>query len=138
MRTFLLVSLLAATAAAGCSRPAEHGAAAEQAAKISAVSVDELDQLLARNDAKPVDANGVSTRRQMGVIPGAVLLTDMDSLDNLPADKATNLVFYCANPSCGASEYAAAKAMAAGYSHVKVLPAGIAGWVKAGKMTASI
>jgi len=137
MRTLLLVSLLAATAVAGCAKPADH-AAAEQPPKISAISVDELDQMLARQECKPVDANGDSTRRQMGVIPGAVLLTDMDSLDKLPADKATHLVFYCANTSCGASEYAAAKAMTAGYTHVNILPAGIAGWVKAGKPTASI
>ena len=90
MRTLLLVSLLAATAVAGCAKPADH-AAAEQPPKISAISVDELDQMLARQECKPVDANGDSTRRQMGVIPGAVLLTDMDSLDKLPADKVVML-----------------------------------------------
>jgi rhodanese-related sulfurtransferase len=138
MRTILLASLLAATAATlGCAK-ADRATPAEHAAPIAQVSVDELDQLLARSDCKPVDANGDSTRRQMGVIPGAVLLTDMDSLDKLPADKATPLVFYCANTACGASHYAAEKAMTAGYTHVKVLPEGIAGWVKAGKKTTSI
>jgi rhodanese-related sulfurtransferase len=139
MRTLLFASLLAIAASTGCSK-ADRGPAeqAVQAAPIAKLTVDELDQQLARNECKPVDANGESTRRQMGVIPGAVLLTDMDSLDKLPADKSTHLVFYCANTACGASEYAAEKAAAAGYTHVKVLPDGIAGWVKAGKKTTSI
>jgi rhodanese-related sulfurtransferase len=139
MRKLLLVSLLAVAAGTGCSKAADPGAATEQVAgKIATISVDELDQLLAHDGGQAVDANGDSTRKQMGVIPGAVLLTDVDSIGNLPADKAKNLVFYCANPSCSASHYAAEKALAAGYAHVKVLPEGIAGWVKAGKKTTSI
>ena len=74
----------------------------------------------------------------MGVIPGAVLLRDMDAVDQLPADKSTGLVFYCANPACGASHEAAEHAITAGYTHVQVLPEGIAGWVKAGKKTSSL
>ena len=48
------------------------------------------------------------------------------------------LVFYCTNASCSSSHYAAEKAITAGYTHVKVMPDGIAGWVKAGKKTSSI
>jgi rhodanese-related sulfurtransferase len=73
----------------------------------------------------------------MGVIPGAVLLRDLDAIDQLPPDKATGLVFYCTNSACRASHEAAEKAIAAGYTHVRVLPDGIAGWVKAGKRTAA-
>ena len=94
--------------------------------------------MLARSDGQAVDANGDATRKKMGVIPGAVLLTNMDAVNELPADKARNLVFYCANPACGASHEAAEKARLAGYKNVKVLPEGIAGWVKAGKKTSSI
>lgn len=107
------------------------------AAPVSSVSVDELDHLLANHQCTAVDANGDSTRRQMGVIPGAVLLRDLDAIDQLPRDKATGLVFYCANSACRASHEAAEKAIAAGYRHVRVLPDGIAGWVKAGKRTAA-
>jgi rhodanese-related sulfurtransferase len=86
----------------------------------------------------PVDANGKSTRESQGVIPGAVLLTSSSSYDvkELPANKANSLVFYCASESCGASTQAARKAMEAGYTDVAVLPAGIAGWKKAGQTTA--
>jgi rhodanese-related sulfurtransferase len=140
MRKLLLGCLLGAQvlASTGCTKAREPGEHAAAVAPIASVTVDELDHMLATGNCQAVDANGDPTRRQMGVIPGAVLLTDMDSLDKLPADKATSLVFYCANPACGASEYAAAKAMTAGYTHVKVLPEGIAGWVKAGKKTSSI
>jgi len=139
MRTLLLVSALAfigagAAGAAGCSK-ADHSSSAPV---VATVTVDELDQMLARHDVQPVDANGDSTRRKLGVIPGAVLLDDIDAVDKLPPDRTRNLVFYCANPECGASHEAAEHAIVAGYTHVKVLPDGIAGWVKAGKKTESL
>jgi rhodanese-related sulfurtransferase len=141
-RLSLLASLLALGSVTGCSRAQDHDGAAVTAqrapAPIATVSVDELDQMLARPDCQAVDANGNATRQKMGVIPGAVLLTDPESIDQLPPDKARHLVFYCANTSCGASHLAAEKAITAGYTHVQVLPEGIAGWVKAGKKTASI
>ena len=142
MRKLLLISLLATSVAvgagAGCSRSDQDVAKDPARIKIAQVSVDELDQMLARNECQAVDANPNTTRQQMGVIPGAVLLADVDSIDKLPADKTRSLVFYCANPECGASHHAAMKAILAGYSHVKTLPDGIAGWVKAGKKTSSI
>jgi rhodanese-related sulfurtransferase len=136
----LIASVISVLAlGAGCSRTQESDAATtDSQAKIARVTVDELDHLLAASEAQAVDANGDLTRRKMGVIPGAVLLRDADSIDALPADKAKHLVFYCANTSCGASHHAAHKALTAGYTHVQVLPEGIAGWVKAGKKTASI
>ncbi|HEX7842678.1 MAG TPA: rhodanese-like domain-containing protein [Kofleriaceae bacterium] len=143
MRTLLACSLLASSlwAGASCSRDsatAERASARPAGATVSTVSVDQLDRMLANHACQPVDANGDTTRKRMGVIPGAVLLRDMDAVDQLPADKARPLVFYCANPACGASHEAAEKAITAGYTHVHVLPDGIAGWVKAGKQTASI
>jgi rhodanese-related sulfurtransferase len=137
LRDCLLGSSIALAAATGCSKGPDASADLTPA-QVATVSVDELDQMLAHGDCQAVDANGEPTRQRMGVIPGAVLLTSMDSLDGLPADKTRNLVFYCANTACGASHYAAEKAMTAGYTHVKVLPEGIAGWVKAGKKTSSI
>jgi rhodanese-related sulfurtransferase len=133
--------VLAASGSGGsgvaCSKPRDD--ARDQAAQpqIAAVSVDELDRMLAGNDCVAVDANGDTTRRRMGVIPGAVLLAD-DSLARLPPDKSKRLVFYCANEACRSSHEAATRAFLAGYTDVKVMPAGIAGWVRAGKKTASI
>jgi rhodanese-related sulfurtransferase len=136
-RSLLGLGLLV-SAGSACSRRAdapEQRPAATVA--VAPVSVDELDHLLASHQCVAVDANGDSTRRRMGVIPGAVLLRDTGAVDQLPADKATGLVFYCTNSACGASHEAAEMAIAAGYRHVRVMPDGIAGWVKAGKPTAA-
>lgn len=133
MRTLLALALLAA----GCSRAPEREPASEVAA-VGSVTVDQLAQGLAAGTYQAVDANGDQTRQRMGVIPGAVLLRDYASADGLPADKARGLVFYCANTACSASHEAARAAVAAGYRDVKVMPEGIAGWVKAGKRTQSI
>jgi len=138
MRTLLLTALLA-VAATGCSKKSSE-ATSQKADKLGEVTIDQLDTMLAKNDCVPVDANGEQTRRKLGVIPGAVLLTDSEtfSTSELPTDKSKALVFYCANTSCGASDEAAHKAMTAGYTNVKVLPDGIAGWVKAGKKVQNI
>ncbi|MBA3458874.1 MAG: rhodanese-like domain-containing protein [Deltaproteobacteria bacterium] len=136
MRTLFLASALAfVTTTAGCSKAKDTAEA-----NVPTVSVAELDASLSKAAAIPVDANGERTRKKLGIIPGAVLLTDSDNwaISELPADKTKPLVFYCANTSCGASHEAAEKAMTAGYTNVKVLPDGIAGWVKAGKKAASI
>ncbi len=143
MRWFVGISLLVLAASAGCARHSEELAGDRAAptapvATASTVSVEQLDQLLAAHTSRAVDANTELTRRRMGIIPGAVLLRDFESIDNLPADKAQGLVFYCANTWYEASHQAATRAIAAGYTHVQVLPEGIAGWVKAGKPTASI
>jgi rhodanese-related sulfurtransferase len=136
MRMLLACSLLASLGVGlglGCSRDPSA-----RRAPVATVSIDELDRMLANHECQAVDANGDATRKRMGVIPGAVLLRDMDAVDQLPADRTRDLVFYCANTACGASHEAAEKAITAGYTHVQVLPDGIAGWVKAGKKTASI
>ena len=135
MRNLLLCTLLGLATATGCAKSAAP-AADQAAAVVPTVSVDECDQQLAKG-AQAVDANGEQTRKKLGVLPGAVLLTDSESfaVSELPADKAKPLVFYCANTSCGASHEAAGKALTAGYTNVKVMPDGIAGWVKAGKKT---
>ena len=141
MRALLVSSLLASSlviGATGCSRDRDRAPARGTVSTVSTVSVDQLDRMLANHECQAVDANGDATRRRMGVIPGAVLLRDMDAVDQLPADRTRGLVFYCANTACGASREAAERAITAGYTHVQVLPDGIAGWVKAGKKTTSI
>lgn len=143
MRKILLATVLSIAslaAVAGCSKSTtEPPVTGEAASKVPTVSVDQLDTMMA-SGCQPVDANGEGTRKKMGIIPGAVLLSDSDTFSpkELPADKAKPLVFYCANTHCGASHDAAEKAITAGYTNVKVLPDGIAGWVKAGKKVAQI
>jgi rhodanese-related sulfurtransferase len=133
MRTILLAAVLALGPGAACTRAADR--TAEHGSKVPLVSVDELDRKLAKGECVPIDANGTGTRKKLGVVPGAVLLSDSEafSLSELPADKARELVFYCGSTQCGASHEAAERALTAGYTNVKVMGEGIAGWVKAGK-----
>lgn len=138
MRT-LLLSVILAAAAAGCSKDDKPEPAADRpSAQVPNVTIDELAAKLGEYQA--VDANGEATRKRLGIIPGAILLSDSEafSLSELPADKAKPLVFYCANTHCGASHEAAGRALHAGYKNVKVLPDGIAGWAKAGKQVTRI
>jgi rhodanese-related sulfurtransferase len=134
MRILLLAMLLGA--AGGCSKPSSNKA--EPA--LATLTIDQLEAKLARGECRAVDANATPTRQRFGVIPGAVLLSDYEAYlpSELPADKSKGLVFYCTNEHCGASEEAASRALTAGYTDVKVLPAGILGWTKAGKQTAKL
>jgi rhodanese-related sulfurtransferase len=111
--------------------------APHQAATPKQVTVGEVAQLTKGKTVLAVDANDASTRKAEGVIPGAILLTSSSQYDvkELPSDKATKLVFYCANQRCGASQGAAERALEAGYVDVAVMPEGIVGWKKAGQPT---
>ena len=107
MRLALLAAVLS-LAAAGCSKskpaPTATASAAAPAAKpaaaeIPSMTVDEVDHELAAKQITAVDCNDNLLRRKMGVIPGAILLADIESYDAsvLPADKGAKLVFYCHN-----------------------------------------
>ncbi|MBP9086978.1 MAG: rhodanese-like domain-containing protein [Kofleriaceae bacterium] len=129
-----VVGLLAAGAIGGCKKP-NAAPAAKAEAPLTSVSVSDLEASLARGECVPVDANSDATRKRMGIIPGAVKLSDSDTFatSELPADKAKHLVFYCGGEQCQASHTAARRAIAAGYANVKIMSAGISGWVDAGK-----
>lgn len=135
----LVFSMLVATAACTNAKSKLDPMLAPEAT-VPTITVDELDQKLAAGELQAVDANGPGTRQKLGVIPGAVLLSDYEAFlpSELPADKSKGLVFYCANQQCGASHEAAEKAITAGYRNVRVLPAGIAGWRQAGKPTQQV
>jgi len=103
MRNFLLAVALSITAVAGCAKPdkAVSPPAPDKAEdKLPSMTIDEVDRALAANEAKAVDCNGEATRKKMGVVPSAILVTDDESYaaSELPADKTTKLVFYCADP----------------------------------------
>ena len=111
MRLALLAAVLS-LAAAGCSKsksapgaPAATASSAAPAAKpaaaeIPSLTVDEVDHELAAKQITAVDCNDNLLRRKTGVIPGAILLADIESYDAsvLPADKGAKLVFYCHDP----------------------------------------
>jgi hypothetical protein len=66
------------------------------------IHVADLAKLMAdpSSQVQVYDANHASTREKFGVIAGAHLLSSYDNYDvarELPADKNTKLVFYCAD-----------------------------------------
>jgi rhodanese-related sulfurtransferase len=104
-------------------------------AGLAPLEVDRVAELLDKKEAVPVDANKADTRTELGTLPGAILLSDAKGyeLSELPEDKSKKLVFYCGSEKCLSAPKAAKRAEAAGYTDVHVMPAGIRGWVKAGK-----
>ncbi len=116
---------------------AEVKVAAADVTEVQEVSVEEVKQLIADKSAKfaIVDANNDGARKDAGTIANAILLTSYNqyALSELPANKATTLVFYCYNSYCQASHAAAERAIGEGYTDVRVMKAGIAGWNKANK-----
>lgn len=136
MRVVAISALLLLGGAAACGKAEKpEPGVATATSDVPSISVDEVDRGLASGTVVPVDTNGTKTRARLGVIPGAVLLSDYElfGLSELPADKAKTLAFYCANAQCTASHEAARRARFAGYTNVQVMDAGIAGWVAAGK-----
>lgn len=105
------------------------------------VTVATLDKWIKSKKVVVLDANGEGTRKKHGIIPNAVLLSSYDEYNiakELPKDKNTQLVFYCANTKCTAAPKAAQRAMKAGYKNVSHLSVGIMGWKKAGKKVGQI
>lgn len=102
---------------------------------IKEVSIKEVQQYVQTKPANVVilDANNADARKSAGTIPGAILLSSYNqySLNELPKDKNSTLVFYCYNNYCQASHAAAERALTAGYKNATVLKAGIDGWNKA-------
>lgn len=113
---------------------AESADESKEEAKIPEVSVDKADALL-KEGAVAVDANSKRTRKKYGVVPNAVVLTSSAKYDlaQLPEDKSKELIFYCSNTYCTASDTAAERAQANGYEKVNVMREGIKGWKESGK-----
>lgn len=84
-----------------------------------------------------IDVNSVQSW-QAAHVPGARRLDAPTlSADDLPADRAAALVFYCSNPLCSKAPNGARRARQMGYTDVAVMSAGIKGWIAAGLPTAS-
>jgi len=92
------------------------------------------DVLAAANakSAVIIDANGPDSYKA-GHVPGALSFAAIknDLAASLPADKNTLIIAYCGNPKCGAYLSAAKAAKQLGYTNIKHMAAGIAGWNEA-------
>jgi rhodanese-related sulfurtransferase len=96
---------------------------------LKSISPDELHQLIQKQQVTVIDVNS----RQSWIkarVPGALNLDPTDyNQSDLPPDKDSSLVFYCSNPMCRKAPNAARRAKKMGYGNVKVMSAGITGWL---------
>jgi len=91
-----------------------------------------LTDVKAQADAKTaviIDANSPESYKA-GHVPGALSFAAIKAnlAASLPADKNTLIIAYCGNPKCGAYLQAAKAAEKLGYTNIKHMSAGIAGW----------
>ncbi|HEX3776497.1 MAG TPA: rhodanese-like domain-containing protein [Polyangiaceae bacterium] len=119
--------------------PAAEPGKSTEAKAVPEVTVQQVASYTKDKSATVFDANDPDTRKEFGVVPGAVLLASHKDypLTQLPAAKSDKLVFYCGGTQCRASDAAAARAASAGYTDVSVMRAGIRGWKDAGMPTSA-
>ena len=107
-----------------------------RAAEFPDITIKELKTEMAAKKVALLDANGTETWEK-GHIPGAINFetTEEKLASVLPKDKNALIVAYCGNPKCTAYQAAAKAAKKLGYTNIKHLTAGIAGWKEAGEKT---
>jgi rhodanese-related sulfurtransferase len=88
-------------------------------------------QIDKKADMMLIDSRPKRKKYDKGHIPTAISIPDMQfdkMTDQLPRDKSQLLVFYCGGFKCKLSHKSAKKAVALGYTHVKVFAAGYPAW----------
>jgi rhodanese-related sulfurtransferase len=102
---------------------------------LKSLSPADVQRLLQDGKARVYDVNSDPSWHKAHV-PGAVHLdSEGYGAADLPADKEAALVFYCSNPLCRKAPIAAKRAKAMGHGNVRVMSAGISGWISAGLPT---
>ncbi len=98
---------------------------------LKTISPSGLHELMQKQPVTVVDVNSRQSWTK-GRVPGALNLDPVGYKgSDLPADKESSLVFYCSNPMCRKAPNAARRAEKMGYGNVKVMSAGISGWLAA-------
>jgi rhodanese-related sulfurtransferase len=99
------------------------------AGEFADISVTDVKTLADAKTAVIIDANGPDSYTA-GHVPGALSFAAIrgNLAASLPADKGALIIAYCGNPKCGAYLQAAKAAQKLGYTNIKHMSAGIAGW----------
>lgn len=104
-----------------------------KAGNTPAIGVETVKDMLTKGESFLLVDSRPLVKFLEGSIPSAVSIPD-STFDKktglLPADKATQLVFFCGGYECPLSHSSARKALALGYTNVKVCEAGEPAWVK--------
>jgi rhodanese-related sulfurtransferase len=98
---------------------------------LKTVSPAALHELMQRETVAVMDVNSDQSWSKAHV-PGARRLDAAGySAGDLPSDKDSLVVFYCSNLVCRKAPNAALRAKGMGYTNVRVMSAGISGWLNA-------
>ncbi len=121
-------TMAAPTAAAPTPASTAPAVAPDSEPKLAALAPTDVQKRLKETNFFVFD-NNQKERFDKGHVPGAKWV-DPSAITaaTLPADKAATLVFYCADPHCGACHIGAEAAIKLGYKNVYIMPEGIAGW----------
>jgi rhodanese-related sulfurtransferase len=104
---------------------------------LKTISPKDLHQLIQERQVTVIDVNSHHSWEKARV-PGALNLDPVKYTNgDLPPDNNSALVFYCSNPMCRKAPNAARRAKGMGYTNVKVMSAGISGWLGANLPTQS-
>jgi rhodanese-related sulfurtransferase len=104
---------------------------------VATISPVELLALVERRAVTAIDVNARSSWVRARV-PGALTLDRANyQARDLPARLDAPIVFYCSNPLCSKAPLAARRAKGFGYTNVRVMSAGISGWLAADLPTES-
>ncbi len=96
---------------------------------LDTISPIRLHELIGERQVTVIDVNSAASWAEAHV-PGAMHLHPFDyAAEELPQDKDASLVFYCSGAMCRKAPSAARRATKMGYRDVKVMSAGISGWL---------
>jgi rhodanese-related sulfurtransferase len=98
---------------------------------LKTISPSGLHEMMRKQPVTVIDVNSPQSWIK-GRVPGALNLDPAGyKAGDLPPDKESTLVFYCSNPLCRKAPNAARRAEKMGYGDVRVMSAGISGWLAA-------
>ncbi len=95
------------------------------------ITPEQLSREIAQGAVTVIDVNDASRWRQAHVPGARNLVHDRFTADDLPMEKSRPLVFYCSNPMCRKAPIAARRARQLGFETIRVMSAGISGWLAA-------
>jgi rhodanese-related sulfurtransferase len=128
------LTLLVSSASSIAGGGSEMALAPHYEHQLNTITMMEVDGLVGKEGVYFFDVNTLELWAE-GFIPGAIYFNVKDWKTLLPAKKDTQMVFYCANRLCNASEIAARAAMKLGYTDVRQMPEGIYGWRLSNRVT---
>jgi len=103
----------------------------KQAGNVTGVSAAYVKKQIDKQSGSVIIDARPARKFKQGHVPGAINISNRefaDKLDLLPADKGTELIYYCGGYKCNLSAKSAAQAVAKGYTNVRLFQAGYPAW----------